>query len=162
MMPALAYITVPLTVVTAGLHRGVPWELVASIPVLTYAQGTPPSPVRIAHVLIPDCTAGQVLQCTSVLAVTNDTPRSIEVATGSILSPSPTGTGGYPLSRVRGFNLDFARHHDSRHDMATIEVPHGGDWYYAVIGYAGGDASTQSGDVLKIDPYGEATVTRWG
>lgn len=161
-MTALATIALPVLVISAGLHRGVSWELVASIPVLNYAQGTPPAPMRIAHVEIADCKRGQILQCTSVLAVTNDTPRSIEVATGSILSPSPSGTGGYPLSRVRGFNLDFARHHDSRHDAATIEVPHDGTWYYAIIGYAGGDDSTQPADVLKIDPFGEATVTRWG
>lgn len=89
-----------------------PWpiELVTSIPAVQYAA--PASPLdrqwrRVAHLLIPDCRPGDLLECLCSVQVSNNLPfistplpngytgpHIVEVAGGLVLTPSSTGTAG--------------------------------------------------------------------
>lgn len=154
-----------------------PWpvELIATIPALNYnfSTGHYRAFRRLAHVLVPDCQPGDLLDCSATLQVSNNLGELVEFSAALVLTPDSTGVagiadpfslsstaeppGGQFITRFPGFNVTSnpgGMHHAPFTRAGRYIVPDGisGDQYVAYIAYAGGQT---------YDPTRTLTVDQW-
>ena len=180
-----------LSVKAPAFHTFVaPWpcELVSSLPAVQYSAGTDRHWRRIAHVLVEDVAAGDILQCKSCFEVTNDLPFIVELAACLILTPCSTGTAGLEflasvsgaqepsngrfITRCPGYNLtpnscpkfpNGAMHHGMFPLSKDYVVPAGvsGNQYVAVMAYCGGLNYAPTSDLITVEPWcSDLSVTK--
>lgn len=166
-----------------------PIELETELPEVNYVSYTQRIWKRVAHVLVPDCQPGDVLQCKFTFEVTNEQNHALELSGGLVLTPASTGTAGVEdmpsvsstyqptnglmVSRMGGYNVTpqiapggsvwHGMHHGEIYRNVDFIVPEGvsGDRYVAAMFYCGGSSYTVSGGKLVIEPYcGDMSVTR--
>lgn len=160
-----------------------PWpvELISSIPAKQYDSGPGRAFRRVAHVFIPDCKAGDILDCRGSFEVTNDLGYLVELAACLVLTPDAMGTAGLELmgslsnsnepsrgkfiTRFPGFNVtpNGGMHHAYFPLSAHYVVPEGvtGDQYLAIVAYCGGRYYTEA-ESIAVEPYcGSISTLRW-
>jgi len=146
-----------------------PMEMVSTLNVYDYGLASVPyrqfpERVRLAHVLLPACKVGDKIQIGANFQATNDLSYAVEFTSRLVLTRHATGIDGLVLSggAGTGYNISPEMHHGDQHITAAGRIPEDGDWYVALMVYAGGASMTQPGDILKIDVgYGDLDVMRY-
>jgi len=141
-------------------QTGDPCELVSTMPCTDYA-GHPPEQ-RLAHVFVPGCKRGDILDIESMLQATNDLAYNIEFTSRLLLTGQANGLSGQRITRSRyglGQNITPDVHHGVRNMTGRVMVEADGDYYVAVIGYTGASAA-QPGDTVLLDRGGHISVMR--
>lgn len=185
-------IRLPIKIPASGPEAFIaPWpiELVSALPAPNYDSTHPRVFTRIAHVLVPNCKPGQLLDCAGTFQASNRLGEIVELSACLMLTPDATGVGGLAdpfavsgpdqppngrfISRFPGFNVtpnastkfpNGGMHHAPFHLHARYVVPEGvqGDQYVAIVAYAAG-LSFDSSRSLSVDPMcGDLSVLRFG
>lgn len=73
-----------------------PWpvELVADMPAPSYDAAHPRAFTRLAHVLVPDCREGDLLDCSATLQISNRLGEIVEFCAALVLTPAASGPAG--------------------------------------------------------------------
>lgn len=175
--------------VTQVYEAAWPIELVSEMTEVEYSDYTERIWYRIAHVFVPDCRPGDILDCKFMFEVTNDEDHALELSGGLIITPNATGTAGVEdlpsvstldqpaegkfVTRFGGYNVTPAfvsgggvwhgMHHGEFHRSKDYIVPEGisGDQYVIAACYCGGSTLTDPGGKLIVEPFcGDFTVKR--
>ena len=134
-----------------------PIELVSSIPAVNYGSGPNPPGNRIAHVYLPGCKSGDVLDIDAAFEVTNDLNTNVELVWWLVLSSSFTGVSGEQITFPKGYNVTANMHHGMAIDSNKFSVPLNGDYWIVVSAYAGGPG----GNITVEQNAGHMSVTRY-
>lgn len=136
---------------------------------------------RLAHVLIPDCRPGDILDCSGTVQISNNTGLLVEYSAALVLTPDASGVAGIAdpvsvsdgaeppngrwITRFPGFNVTTnpgGMHHApfTRHSRYQIPEDVSGDQYVAFIAYA--SAQPVYDRSVKVDQNcGDLTVLRF-
>lgn len=167
-----------------------PWpiELTDRIYAPNYDATHPRIFTRIAHVLIPNCNPGQLLDCSGTFQISNRLGDIVEFCACLMLTPSSTGVGGLQdpfnvsgslnpangrfISRFPGFNVtpnansnfpNGGMHHAPFTRHARYVIPEGitGDQYVAIVAYAASTVIDSNRFVYVDQNCGDLSVLRF-
>lgn len=167
-----------------------PWpvELVAAMSAPTYDATHPRYFTRLAHVLVPDCRPGDLLDCSATIQITNDLPgQLVEYSAALVLTPDEYGVAGIAdatgalfnlsapavqppsgrfVTRFPGINVSpnpGGMHHcpQTRHARYIVPEDVSGDQWLAFIAYAAGQTFSPA-NAVKVDAAcGDISVIRY-
>lgn len=164
-----------------------PVELVPSMPAVNYDATHPRAFTRLAHVLVPDCQAGDILDCDGTIQISNALGELVEYAAALVATPQASGTAGIAdangalfntsselieppfgrwVTRFPGYNVTpngGGMHHAPLSRRGRFLVPQAltGDIYIAFIGYAGGQTFDSNRKVTVDRCCGDLSVMRF-
>lgn len=161
-----------------------PWpiELVTSMPAPNYDSTHPRLFTRIAHVLVPDCQPGDILDCSGTFQISNRLGELVEFSCALVLTPDATGVAGIAdpfnlsngmqppngkfITRFPGFNVTSnpgGMHHAPAHLRGRYVIPEGmsGDQYVVIVSYAAGLQFDSSRTVFVDQWCGDLSVIRF-
>ena len=159
-----------------------PVELVSSMPAPNYDSTHPRLFTRLAHVFVPSCQAGDILDCDGTVQISNRLGMLVEYSAALVATPDAAGTAGIAdpfnlsngteppngrfVTRFPGFNVTSnpgGMHHAPFNRSGRFVVPSelAGDLYIAFIAYA---ACTKfdSSKTVSVDAWcGDMSVLRF-
>ena len=133
-----------------------PIELVSILPVHDYPTPSHPTPerIRVANLYLPDIQPGDWVSASFMGEVTNPLTYNVELAQRMIFSRVEEGLVGYDLAHEIVYNISPNMHHGEIVLYADWRVPDfyaQGNGWLAVLLYAGGGSTTQSGDYAVLE-----------
>lgn len=161
-----------------------PIELISSMPAVTYkfSEGKFREFRRLAHVLVPDCSPGQIIDCIGTLQISNNLGELVEFSAALVLTPEIAGVAGIAdpfnlssnaeppngkfITRFPGFNVTTnpgGMHHAPFTRQGRYVIPEGihGNQYVAYIAYAAGETVDKTRTVSVDSWCGDLSVIRY-
>lgn len=151
-----------------------PIEIWGGLPIIDYPRMGSPIRQRVAHLFLPDCKTGDIVQFHYSMEVTNDQYYAVEFTGKIILTAEeyPSINGCKLVSDERGYNVSpqvdqngnvfHGMHHATDDRSGSFVIDSDGDYWIAAVYYAGGSSFTQTSESLRIEPnYGDFTAVRF-